>query len=757
MPQASTTAAAPRAASQAKLPFTGFRPDIQGLRAVAVGVVLLFHANFPFMPGGFVGVDVFFVISGYLITGLLLREAITTGRIDLPDFYARRARRILPAATVVLVATLALTAIFLPQIRWQQIGIEAAGAAVYVVNWILAGGTDYLNADTAASPLQHFWTLSVEEQFYIVWPLILIVMLWIAGRTLKKTHAAFAEPGRTLRFAGVGVLLILVPSLIWSVYYTTAHPAPAYFVTTTRLWELAIGAALAVFAVQIARIPDWLGYLLGWAGLVGILVASLFYTSSAPAFPGSAGLLPTLSAAAVIAGGMNGRATRGAGRLLGLRPMRWIGDISYSLYLWHWPLIVVGTYLLGGELRFRWGLVIVVFAILPAWLSYRFIENPFRDWKALKASAKRSLGAGAGLVAVTLALATVIAYVPRMTAPEVPEAETGTPIGAEVLFEAAQSGSRTVDLDAQSYSYRTAGDLHVGEEMPLILDQDLIASFEGIGAPTDEVEGGFTPAAIDARKDNPVLYEMGCQLDEDTAEPKPCVFGDEQSDTTIMLVGDSHAASWMPALDAIAEKNGWRLVTNTKSGCSFADVSQTRFGGAFPACDEWNEGVLEQILDEQPALVVTINAGRRGVWAGDHSLKGDEKVRAFGQGLRSHWSTLNDAGIPVRVLMDTAEMHTDVPECVSANPTQLTECATPREDALDTRPHPEIAAVQDLPATELINMNDWICPDAEYCPAIVGNVLVWRDTDHLTATFSRTLALPLEDALLATQKADGSW
>ncbi|MFC7766192.1 acyltransferase family protein [Leucobacter soli] len=239
-------------------------------------------------------------------------------------------------------------------------------------------------------PLQHFWTLSVEEQFYIVWPLILIVMLWIAGRTLKKTHAAFAEPGRTLRFAGVGVLLILVPSLIWSVYYTTAHPAPAYFVTTTRLWELAIGAALAVFAVQIARIPDWLGYLLGWAGLVGILVASLFYTSSAPAFPGSAGLLPTLSAAAVIAGGMNGRATRGAGRLLGLRPMRWIGDISYSLYLWHWPLIVVGTYLLGGELRFRWGLVIVVFAILPAWLSYRFIENPFRDWKALKASAKRS-------------------------------------------------------------------------------------------------------------------------------------------------------------------------------------------------------------------------------------------------------------------------------------------------------------------------------------------------------------------------------
>ena len=728
------------------LPFTGFRPDVQGLRAVAVGVVLLYHANFPFLTGGFIGVDVFFVISGYLITGLLLREAITAGRINLADFYARRARRILPAATIVLVVTLALTALFLPQIRWEQIGIEAAGAAVYVVNWILAKNTDYLNADVAASPIQHFWTLSVEEQFYIVWPLLLIAVLWLATRTRKNASAPLSQT-RVLGFAGAGIALILIPSLIWSIYYTDANAAPAYFITTTRLWELAIGAALAVFATQLARIPDWFGYLLGWAGLAGILAASFLYTSTSPAFPGSAALLPTLASAAVIAGGLNGRASKGVGRLLGLRPMRWIGDISYSLYLWHWPLVVVATYLLGGELRFRWGLVVVVFSILPAWLSYRFIENPFRDWKRLKVSAARSLSAGAGLVAITLVCATAVVFVPRVTAPPA-VAENVAELGAEALMDQAGKPPHAVELPGKFFTAEAAGGP---------ISEQLIASFNGLGKPVDSVADGFTPSALDARSDNPPLYSEGCQLSEDEAKPKPCVFGDTSSSTTVMLVGDSHAAAWMPALDIVAKKHQWRLVTNTKSGCSFADVTQTRFGGAFPTCDQWNQSVLEQVIAEKPLFVVTVNAGRRGVWQNGTALQGDQKVQAFGAGLRSHWAALNKAGIPVRVIKDTPEIPFDLPECVSANPTQLTKCATPRDTAINKRPHPELDAVKKLPDTELIDMNDWICPDASSCPAVVGNVLVWRDTDHITATYSRTLAEPLEVALMSTRSGKGKW
>ncbi len=705
------------------LPFVGFRPDVQGLRAVAVGVVLLYHAGASFMPGGFVGVDVFFVISGYLITGLLLREALSVGRISLAGFYAKRVRRILPAATVVLVTTLLLTVAFLPQIRWRSIATEAAGAAAYVVNWVLAGSTDYLNANVAPSPIQHFWTLSVEEQFYIVWPLMLIGALWFAMRAskrrgggLRRISIGTSQPStsRVLRFAGIGVLAILIPSLAWSIFYTAANPAPAYFVTTTRLWELAIGAAVAVYAPAIARIPAHVGYLLGWAGLAGIVVASVFYTASAPAFPGSAALLPTLSSAAIIAGGMSGRAELGVGRLLSIRPMRWVGDISYSLYLWHWPLIVVGTYLLGGTLSFGFGLLIAVFSIVPAWLSYRYLETPFRNWPRLKESVRRSLEAGGGLAAVSVAMAVAVFVSSAFIVQGLPK------------FEGQAQGAKALTSD---YS-----------------DPDP-STFSDAGAPVDVIPEGITPSDLEARDDNPEAYREGCLLDTTVSQPKECVLGDPLSDTTVALVGDSHAGSFIPAMDAVAKAKGWRLVTYTKAACSFANIPQTHGGQAFPQCDEWNQEALDELRAEKPALVVTVNAGRRGVWQDGKALDEASRYTEFKDALRSNWSELNADGIPVAVITDTPEMGIDVPECVSANPNKLSECAVPKEQAVDERPHPEEEAAQGLPETELIDMNNWLCPDDKYCPPVVGNVLVWRDNQHLTATFAATLAKPLEAEL----------
>ena len=701
------------------LPFAGFRPDIQGLRAVAVGVVLLYHANAPFLPGGFVGVDVFFVISGYLITGLLVREALSTGRIGLADFYARRARRILPAATVVLVATLVLTVVFLPEIRWQQVGSDAAGAALYVVNWMYATSTDYLNADVAASPIQHFWTLSVEEQFYIIWPLVLILLLAVLA---KRTGGRSAmQANRVLQYAGFGVLAILVPSFMWSVFYTATHAAPAYFVTTTRLWELAIGAALAVFAHHLVRLPDRIGIVLGWGGLAGILAASTLYSSASPAFPGFAALLPTLSAAAVIVGGMNGRAERGAGVLLGIRPMRWIGDISYSLYLWHWPLIVVATFLLGGDLRFRYGLLVVVLAIVPAYLSYRFIETPFRDWSRLKESVRASLWSGAALVAVTLVLAAAVIAIPKLTA-DATNISTDQPIGAEAL--------------TQDFS------------------NDALSSFSDAGAPVDVVTGGFVPSAVDAREDNSIIYDNGCQLDPEIETPNGCEFGDLESETTVVLVGDSHAANWVPTLERLANQEHWKLVTHTKSACSFAAAPQGTKSGPYEECNEWNKLVLDEIVAENPELVVTINAGRRGVWQDGALLDDDPRLEAFAAGLHETWSELTAVGIPVAVIADTPDMGIDVPECVSANPDALAACSVARTAAIDDQPHPEPLAIAGLQDVSLIDMNNWICPDAEVCPAIVGNVLVWRDNQHLTATYAETLTQPLRAALQRTPQID---
>ncbi|WP_293696181.1 acyltransferase family protein [uncultured Agrococcus sp.] len=692
---------------------SSFRPDIQGLRAVAVGAVLLYHANWSLFSGGFVGVDVFFVISGFLITGILLREAQKTGRIRLADFYAKRARRILPAATVVLLATLILTVMFLPQIRWESIGIEALASAAYLVNWVLAAGTDYLNADVAESPLQHFWTLAVEEQFYIVWPLILVALLAVLRRTAAKGNTADAA-GRAMRAARVGVLAILVPSLLFSIYYTGAAPENAYFVTTTRLWELAIGAAIAVFAAQAARVPDWLGYALGWIGSAAIAASALLY-SGATQFPGYAALLPTLGAAAVIVGGMNGRAERGVGRLLSLKPMRWVGDISYSLYLWHWPLIVIGTYLMDGELRVRYGLLIVAFAVLPSWLSYKFIENPFRNWQRLKHSVKRSLLAGVGLMVATAVVASSVYFAPRTMNPEY-SAQEGEPIGAEALTDDFAN--------------------------------DDLESFTDAGKPVDYVEGGFTPSAINARDDNTVVYELGCNRSSQSSVPKieGCIFGDPNGEVSIVLIGDSHAANWASPFIALAEEHGWRLRITTKAGCGFSSVAQAhRDGYEDTSCTKWNDTSFDQIQEEKPDLVVTANSDGRVAWQSD--LSREEGQLLFVDGLRDNLERLNAADIPTLVMNTTPRMSSDIPECISANLGALTECATPREEAFGDGSVFVDYAVDGLSSTGTIDMGNWICPDAEACAPVVGHVVVWRDTHHFTDTYARTLAEPLEAQL----------
>jgi peptidoglycan/LPS O-acetylase OafA/YrhL len=238
---------------------SGFRPDVEGLRAIAVGTVLWFHAGLGGLSGGFAGVDIFFVISGFLITGQLVREVERTGRIALPRFYARRAKRLFPAAATVLVTTAVLTLLFLPKVAWREFGGDIAAAAAYVVNWRLAArSVDYLAEDSTASPVQHFWSLAVEEQYYIIWPVLLLAL---AGLIRARRW-----PVRTVMAAGLSA--IVIPSLAWSIYLTQADPARAYFVTTTRLWELGIGALVAVGATLWTRLAPPLGAAIAWGGLV---------------------------------------------------------------------------------------------------------------------------------------------------------------------------------------------------------------------------------------------------------------------------------------------------------------------------------------------------------------------------------------------------------------------------------------------------------------------------------------------------------
>ncbi|GAA2472689.1 acyltransferase family protein [Winogradskya humida] len=339
------------------------RRDIEGLRAVAVLLVVAYHCDLSFFSGGYVGVDVFFVISGFLITGLLLREADRTGRISIPRFYARRALRLLPASAVVVVATVIAAALWLPPLRLAGIVSDALHTSVYAMNWRLAAvGTDYLNADAEPSPLQHFWSLAVEEQFYLLWPLLIIAF------RAKRARA--------------GVLIALtVVSLGLSLWQTQANAGWAYFGAHTRAWELGVGALLAVFAV---RLPRWCVP----AGLLAVAASAVIFTAQTP-FPGYAALVPVLGTAAVIAGG-----TEQPGGILAHPALQGIGRLSYSWYLWHWPTLMIAPAILGRPLAGWENVLVALGALVLAMFTYALVENPARHLTGLRNNPWRGIAAG---------------------------------------------------------------------------------------------------------------------------------------------------------------------------------------------------------------------------------------------------------------------------------------------------------------------------------------------------------------------------
>ena len=370
-----------------------FRPDIEGMRALAVGLVLLYHGFHAPFTGGFVGVDVFFVISGFLITGLLLDEKERNGRISISRFYARRVRRILPAATLTVLATVFAAYYWLGFIAGNQIADDAKWTAVFTAN-IHFGllGTDYLGAQLPPSPLQHMWSLGVEEQFYVVWPgLFLGLVLLVRGKRHRKALA-------------LTLLGVIAASLAWSVIETRSNATWAYFSPLTRAWELALGALVAVLGTALARVrPSWLVELLSLCGIGGIIVSALVLDSSTH-YPGFAVALPVISTALLIgAGGANQRTF--VGRALSVRPMRWIGARSYSLYLWHWPLLIIAAEYLGHDLSTTQSSGLLLLALVASAISYRLIENPFRYARVLTRRTGLTLAIGAILIVSAVGIA----------------------------------------------------------------------------------------------------------------------------------------------------------------------------------------------------------------------------------------------------------------------------------------------------------------------------------------------------------------
>ena len=671
----------------ASAPGRTVRRDIQGLRAVAVLLVLGFHAGVPGLGGGYVGVDVFFVISGFLITGLIVRELGRTGRLSLGRFYARRIRRLLPATAVTFVGVAVLTVVALPVTRWASIAGDIVASAAYVMNWRLADrSVDYLQAGAAASPLQHFWSLAVEEQFYIVWPLLIVALAWFARRRRGSGGPSALSTARLT----LGLLAIGLPSLGWSIALTSSSPGPAYFVTTTRLWELVVGALLAVQVERAARAPLAVRATAGWLGLAAIGWSAVAFTAETR-FPGTAALVPTLGSAAVLwAGSGDGR---GRLRLLEPDPMQDVGALSYSLYLWHWPLIVVATAVWGrddGTLWLPTALVVAGFSAVPAWLTYRLVEQPLHHHPAFGVPWRAAV---LGLVCVAIGLASACMVQHSLSASaDVTAIESSRP-GAAVLAPVPQEA--------------------VIQQTATVLVPDPLA------ASNDR-------AALDGRR---------CIATMNAEEPVRCTFGPADAEVTVAVVGDSKMDQWLPALESIAREEGWRLETFLKSACPFFRGTVERDGGAFTSCQQLNARRVDEVLNDPSIDYVLTSQVSSRAWGAANP------ERAMVDGLEDTWRDLESRGKQVVVIADNPPPPNDIPECVLENRDRLGLCAFDADD----RPTAQAQAARraDVP---VIDLTPWICPGGQ-CPAVIGDVLVYRQTSHLSSTYVRTMAPYLASAL----------
>jgi len=368
-----------------------FRPDIEGLRAVAILLVVLFHAGVPRLTGGFIGVDVFFVVSGFVITGLLLREHASSGGTRLLAFYGRRSRRILPAATVVIVVTVFASYHWLGFITGNETARVGRTASLFYANFhFIATGTNYLASQAPPSALQNFWSLSVEEQFYVLYPTVFIV-------------ACVAWKRIDIRQKLTGLLIAsIVASFAWSIHQTSVNSVAAFFSPFTRAWELALGAFVAVVSAKCAQLPRPVAMAMTWIGIGGILVAAFTFTTATP-YPGSAAALPVVATALVIAGGA-ARPRFGGELLLGLRPFQWMGKLSYSFYLWHWPILIIAGQFAIQPLSVKDNLLWLLVALALSIVSYFLIENPIRHWNLLARSPSRSVILGLLLVGTSIGI-----------------------------------------------------------------------------------------------------------------------------------------------------------------------------------------------------------------------------------------------------------------------------------------------------------------------------------------------------------------
>ncbi|MCB5175324.1 acyltransferase family protein [Microvirga lenta] len=656
---------------------SSYRPEIQGLRTIGALLVACFH-----IWGGRVsgGVDVFFVVSGFLITGSLYREVETSRTIDVVAFWGRIARRIAPLAYLVLALTLLAALFWLPRTRQDGFLSEVLYSAFHLENIkLMMNSVDYLAREEAPSPVQQFWALSVQVQFYAVWPFLLLAAAFLA----RRLRAAWGVHLAVL--AGV-----FLASLTYSVIETHRDPSPAYFNTLARVWEFALGGILAVALPRLA-LPSGLRLTAGWIGLLAVVGCGFVIPASA-AYPGYVALWPTLGAALVLIGGGSGRRL-GADRLLAAKPLVALGEISFSFYLWHWPVLIFTMIVTGRtELGVLPGLLVIAMALCGAYGANRWIEQPIQRSSFGRNKAWHLHAMATGFAVPVLAVA-VIWY----------------------AFLGFAEGNQNQGLSRSEYP---------GGSIPASSENALRA-----GIP-------LQPEPAVAKRDIARVYGDKCHQTQRKAEVIACPYGNERAPTkTIALVGGSHSAHWLAALEALAQQHGWRIVSITKSACPF-ELNHARKA----PCVQWNENVIEYLASLKPDVVFTTSTRpfRRASTHPQGSRNGSPIREEVPEGYLRQWERLDESGVSVIAIRDNPWLGADVPECVEKNAANVLDCGRPRDRVMD-RVDPASQLRSKPRNVEFIDLTDRFC-DQSRCFPVNGNVIIYSDSHHITTTYSRSLA-----------------
>lgn len=723
MPQSDTISTPERVQSQAPDEI-GFRPDVEGLRGLTLLAIIAFHIDMPGVSGGFVGPDIFFFISGFVITGQLWREVSSTGTIGLRKFYGKRARRLLPVSATVGVVTAIAAALLLPPLQARGALMDGIASALYVPNfWFIGQQVDYFAGNTFASPFQHYWTLGVEEQFYLVWPPMIVGTAWLIRRMRRRSKS---DAPRSKRPYLVLVTLVAVGSFALSLMVTWVMPLAAYFSLPTRAWQLAGGALIALTASQWRRLPKRVAVIIGWIGLALILFACAHLTPDHP-YPGTAALLPWLGTALVIGAGC-ATPTLGAGRVLAVSPMRALGRWSYSWYLWHWPVLVFAPILLGHPLGVVGKLMAVAVSGVLAVLTLRFIENPLRYAAFLRKSPGKSLAVG-GLASALAAGVSVmlLLWVSSIPLP-VPVGHGAQATPPTITPGPAPTGDNIAAYDAAVHN---------------VFSQ--VQAAVAASADLKAVPSNLSPPLAEAAGEVGAMLFNGCLRAPVQSGQPECAMGDTASTTTVAMVGDSHASMWIPAFQQIGTQRPWRLEAMAKAACPMMDLPiANRFVRPLvefiQRCEQWRTQIIARLRAEHPKLImVSVFRGYTATHSNGFLSGFSSYDDAWNDGLTRLVRQLRETGAKVLVLGPLPRLTGAVPACLAEHLDDATACSPPMSFAFNRPGIAAEAAATKAGGGQYADLTELFCT-ANRCPVIIGNTLAYVDAGHLTLEYSRLLA-----------------